>query len=142
MSSVMASTSGPNDGNEKVKKEGKSSSLSAKGFTALLYIDVPPLFNVNLVEGCSFTINFFVNNYDLCYMSMNPKQVRIPRDYIKEEIEKCHFNHSMKHGALSPYGLGHLNFEAFHQFNYKVSKNFHSIINYVVGCNHNQTGQW
>jgi hypothetical protein len=57
MSSVMPSTSGPNDGNKKVKKEGKSSSLSAKGFTTLLYVDVLPLFNVNLkeeIEKCHF----------------------------------------------------------------------------------------
>lgn len=99
MSSVMPSTSGPNDGNEKVKKEGKSFSFRAKGFTTLLYIEVLPLFSVNLVEGCSFTRKYFVNKYDLCYMGMNPKQVKIPRDYIKEEIEKYHVNNSMKHGV-------------------------------------------
>jgi hypothetical protein len=66
MSSVMPSTSGPNDGNKMVKKEGKSYSLSAKGFTTLLYVEAPPLFNINLAKGCSFTKKYFINKYDLC----------------------------------------------------------------------------
>jgi hypothetical protein len=39
-------------------------------------------------------------------MGMSPKQVKIPKDCIKEGIEKCHVNNSMKHGGLKFIWVG------------------------------------
>jgi hypothetical protein len=85
----MPSTSGPNDYIKKiVKKKGKSSlSLSAKGFTTPLHMEVLELFSSNGL--CNFTRKDFVDKYDLCYLGMSPKQIKLPRDCTKEEIEKC-----------------------------------------------------
>lgn len=73
---IMPSTSGPNDGDKKVKKGG-SFSFNARGFITLLYAKVPPLFSVNLGGGCSFTRKTFANKYDLCYVGLSLKQVLI-----------------------------------------------------------------
>lgn len=86
---IMPSTSGRNDGNKKVKKGG-SSSFSARGFTTLLYVEVLPLFSVDPRGGCSFTRKVFANKYDLCYVGLSPKQVKIPRDCTRKDIDhKC-----------------------------------------------------
>jgi hypothetical protein len=85
----MPSTSGHNDYSKKVKKEGGSFgiSLSGKDFVAPLYVEVFPLFNRN--GSSSFTRIFFAKKYDLCSIGLSPKQIRIPKDCIKEEIENC-----------------------------------------------------
>jgi hypothetical protein len=62
-------------------------SFSARDFIAPLYAEVLELFNSN--GPCSFTRKDFVDTYDLCYLGMSPKQIRLLRDCSKEEIEKC-----------------------------------------------------
>ncbi len=88
---IMLSTSGPNDGNKKVKKGG-SFSFNARGFTTLLYVKAPPLSSVNPRGGCSFIRKTFANKYDLCYVGLSPKQVKVPRDCIREDIDKKCFD--------------------------------------------------
>ncbi len=85
----MPSTNGHNDYSKKVKKEGGSFgiSLSGKGFVAPLYVEVFPLLNRN--ESSSFTRKKIAKKYDLCSIGLSPKQIRIPKDCTKEEIEKC-----------------------------------------------------
>jgi len=85
----MPFASGPNDYIKKfVKKEGGNSlNLSARGFITPLYVEVPELFNND--GSCSFTRKTFVNKYDLCYLGMSPKHIRLRKDCTKEEIEKC-----------------------------------------------------
>lgn len=86
MSCVMPTTSGPND---YTKKTGRSSlSLSARGFTTLLYTKVPKLFSSDGPR--SFIRKDFVDKYDLCYLGMSPKHIiRLLKDCTKEDIEKC-----------------------------------------------------
>jgi len=89
MSCVMPFASGPNDYIKKiVKKEGGSSlNLSARGFITPLYVEVHELFNNDGL--CNFTKKKIANKYDLCYLGMNLKHIRLPKDCTKEEIEKC-----------------------------------------------------
>ncbi len=84
----MPSTNGHNDWS-KVKKEGGSFglSLSGNGFVASLYDEIFPLFSYN--GNSSFIRKEFVEKYDLCSIGLSPKQIRIPKDCTKEEIEKC-----------------------------------------------------
>ncbi len=71
-----------------VKKEGKNSlSLSARGFTTPLYVEVLELFNGD--GTCSFSKKDFAKRYDLCCLGMSPKQIKILKDYTKKEIKKC-----------------------------------------------------
>ncbi len=62
-------------------------SLSAKGFTTPLYVEVHELFTSDGPR--SFTRKDFADKYDLCYLGMSPQQIRLPRDCTKEEIKKC-----------------------------------------------------
>lgn len=39
-----------------------------------------------------FTKKKFTQKYDLCFLGLNLKQVRVPRDCTKKEVTK-HFNH-------------------------------------------------
>ncbi len=89
MLGVMPSTSGPSDCIKKiVKKEGGNSlSLSARGFTTPLYTKVPKLFNDN--GTCSFSRRDFVEKYYLCCLGMSPKHIKILKDCMKKEIDKC-----------------------------------------------------
>jgi len=36
----------------------------------------------------SFTKKEFAQKYKMCHFSLNPKQIKVPRDYTKEEIIK------------------------------------------------------
>lgn len=36
----------------------------------------------------SFTKKEFAQKYLICHLSLNPKQIRVPRDYTEEEIIK------------------------------------------------------
>jgi hypothetical protein len=85
----MPFASGPNDYIKKiVKKEGGSSlNLSARGFITPLYVEVHELFNNDGL--CNFTKKKIANKYDLFYLGMNLKHIRLPKDCTKEEIEKC-----------------------------------------------------
>jgi len=85
----MPSTSGPNDYIKKIlNKEGRSSlSFNVRGFTTPLYTKVPELFNSD--GSHSFTRKDYENKYDLCFLGMSPKQIRLLKDCTKEEIEKC-----------------------------------------------------
>jgi hypothetical protein len=85
----MPSTNVHNDWSKKVKKEGGSFglSLSGNGFVASLYDEIPPLFSCN--GNSPFIRKEFVKKYDLCSIGLNPKQIKIPKDCTKEEIEKC-----------------------------------------------------
>jgi hypothetical protein len=58
-----------------------------RGFTTQLCAKVPELFNSNGLH--SFTKKYFAKKYDSCYLGMNPKQIKLPRDCSKEEFEKC-----------------------------------------------------
>jgi hypothetical protein len=84
MSSGLApSSSGPNAYNRKINKEGGSSSfsLNARVFMAPLYVEVLELL---INDGnCSFMRKEFVNKYDLCYVGMNPKHIRLTKDCTK-----------------------------------------------------------
>ncbi len=84
-----ATTSGPNDCIKKIiKKEGGNSlSLNARGFTTPLYTKVPELFND--IGTCSFSRRDFVEKYDLCCLGMSPKHIKILKDCMKKEIDKC-----------------------------------------------------
>jgi len=44
-----------------------------------------------MLEGdgnCSFTKKKFAQKYDLCFLGLNSKPVRVPRDCTKEEVTK------------------------------------------------------
>ncbi len=89
MSNGLApSSSGLNDCNKELNKEGGSFfiSLSARGFTAPLYVEVPEL----LIDdgSCSFMQKDFVDKYDLSCVGMSPKQIRLLGDYTKKEVQK------------------------------------------------------
>jgi hypothetical protein len=53
------------------------------GFTAPLYAPIPQLENGGLIS-----IKEFVEKYELCFESLNPKRVKVPREIILEDISK------------------------------------------------------
>jgi hypothetical protein len=40
------------------------------------------------IDNCGFTRKKFEDKYDLGFIGLNPRHIRLPRDCTKEEIEK------------------------------------------------------
>jgi hypothetical protein len=87
---------------KKCIKKGKSSlSFNARGFTTPMNMEVLKLLSSNGL--CSFSRKDFVEKYDLCYLGISAKKIRLPRDCLKEEIKKCfgHVVNKNKHRSHS-----------------------------------------
>ncbi len=75
LNGLTPTSSGPDDYNRELNKEGGSLglSLSARSFMAPLYVEVPELL---INDGSySFMQKDFANKYDMCCVGMSPKQI-------------------------------------------------------------------
>jgi hypothetical protein len=74
------------DINKKVKKEVVNLSFNAQCFAKTCFGEVLELFP--FVNNYGFIIKEFVDKYDLGFIGLNPRQIKLPRYCTKEEVEK------------------------------------------------------
>ncbi len=75
-----------NDIDKKVKKEDVNLNLNAQGFAEACFGQIPKL--LPPVHNCGCTRKNFEDKYDLGFIGLNLRHIRMPRDCTKEEVEK------------------------------------------------------
>ncbi len=83
---LLTSVGHNNDIDKKVKKEDVNPNLNAQGFAKTCFGEIPKL--LPLVHNCGFTRKKFEDKYDLGFIGLNLRHIKLPRDCTKEEVEK------------------------------------------------------
>ncbi len=85
--------------NKKVKKEDGNPNLDVRGFVEACFSEIPEL--PPPIDNCGFIRKKFENKYNLGFIGLNPRQIRLPRNCTKEEVEKLFASLSTKMGIAT-----------------------------------------
>ncbi len=83
---LLTSVGHNSDINKKVKKEDVNSNLSVRGFAKACFGEIPEL--LPIIDNCDFTKKKFEDKFDLGFIGLNPRQIKLLRYCTKEEVEK------------------------------------------------------
>jgi hypothetical protein len=83
---LLTSVGHNNDINKKVKKVDVNPILNARGLAEACFDEIRELLPPVHISG--FIRIFFEDKYNLGFIGLNLRLIRLPKDYTKEEVEK------------------------------------------------------